>query len=195
MGTEVTRISEGDIPEVVETLAQGFFDDPIFRWWLPAEGRRKEILPEFFGLVVETYLPGGEIYRTGDGVAAAVWAPPGIESSEEETAQFMSAVGEVTGEYAETAFEIFEALEAKHPTDSHSYLFLLAARPGFQGRGLGSALLREVLDGCDRTGVPAYLEATCADNRRLYERHGFVTTGEITVRDSPPLYPMWREPR
>lgn len=40
-----------------------------------------------------------------------------------------------------------------------------------------------------------YLEATNQDNRRLYERYGFETLGTIQIGDSPPLFPMWREPR
>ncbi len=46
----------------------------------------------------------------------------------------------------------------------------------------------------DREGSPAYLEATSRRNRALYERHGFVTIGELTVADCPPLYAMWRPP-
>jgi hypothetical protein len=51
-----------------------------------------------------------------------------------------------------------------------------------------------LLDRADREGSPAYLEATSRRNRALYERHGFVTIGELTVADCPPLYAMWRPP-
>jgi GNAT superfamily N-acetyltransferase len=71
---------------------------------------------------------------------------------------------------------------------------LLGVTPERQGRGVGSALLRAVLDRADREGSPAYLEATSRRNRALYERHGFVTIGELTVADRPPLYAMWRPP-
>jgi hypothetical protein len=55
-------------------------------------------------------------------------------------------------------------------------------------------LLRAVLDRADREGSPAYLDATSRRNRALHERHGFVTIGELTVADCPPLYAMWRPP-
>jgi GNAT superfamily N-acetyltransferase len=61
-------------------------------------------------------------------------------------------------------------------------------------RGVGSALLRAALDRADREGSPADLEATSRRNRALYERHAFVTVGELTVADCPPLYAMWRPP-
>ncbi len=65
---------------------------------------------------------------------------------------------------------------------------------GLQGCGLGTAMLRAVLDRADRTGVAAYLEATSPDNRRLYQRHGFVVTGELAIVGGPSLWAMWREP-
>jgi len=51
-----------------------------------------------------------------------------------------------------------------------------------------------VLDRCDREGRPAYLEATNEGNQRLYLRHGFEVTAEITLPDGPTMWPMWREP-
>ncbi len=65
-----------------------------------------------------------------------------------------------------------------------------------QGRGLGGALLRGVLDRCDRTKSPAYLEASTEKNARIYERYGFGVTEELRIgADGPPLWLMWREPR
>lgn len=66
---------------------------------------------------------------------------------------------------------------------------------GHRGQGIGSALLRSVLERCDLEGVPAYLEATCVRNSDLYARHGFTVRGEVVLPDGPPLFPMWREPR
>lgn len=55
-------------------------------------------------------------------------------------------------------------------------------------------MLTVVLERADRDGFPAYLEASCPENQRLYERHGFVTVGELNVSDCPAIYPMWRSP-
>jgi len=60
---------------------------------------------------------------------------------------------------------------------------------------MGSALLREVLEGCDRDRSPAYLEASNEGCKRLYLRHGFTVTGEIRLPAGPPLWCMWRSPR
>ncbi|GLC34261.1 hypothetical protein PLESTM_000175600 [Pleodorina starrii] len=56
---------------------------------------------------------------------------------------------------------------------SFEYVAFLATRPEFQGKGLGSRLLRYITDKADAAGRWSYLEATNRDNVRLYERHGF----------------------
>ena len=65
----------------------------------------------------------------------------------------------------------------------------------FRGRGYGTQLMRQGLVACDRDQQPAYLEATSPTNRMFYERHGFRVLGEIRSGDSPPLFPMLREPQ
>lgn len=52
-----------------------------------------------------------------------------------------------------------------------------------------------MLEICDRTGVPAYLEATTERNRALYARLGFVATAEIQAADCPPMTAMVRRPQ
>jgi ribosomal protein S18 acetylase RimI-like enzyme len=72
---------------------------------------------------------------------------------------------------------------------------LLGVVPEHQRSGVGSALLRAVLDRADRRGEAAYLEATSPQNGALYERHGFEVIGELRCADCPPRWSMWRAPR
>jgi GNAT superfamily N-acetyltransferase len=68
--------------------------------------------------------------------------------------------------------------------------------PAFQGRGIGSAFLQDMLQRADADGLPAYHEATSPRNRALYERHGYVNQGELVLPDGgPTLWRMWRDPR
>ena len=82
-----------------------------------------------------------------------------------------------------------------HPHEPHWYLPLIAVDPAHQGKGIGSALLCHALAIADEAKLPAYLEATTVNSRRLYERHGFVAVNEIQHRSSPAMWGMRREPR
>jgi GNAT superfamily N-acetyltransferase len=96
----------------------------------------------------------------------------------------------VFGRRTPLALALITRLEGRHIREPHVYVAYVGVAPAGQGRGIGSALLRRVLDRCDADGLPAYLEASSPRNRALYERHGFVTLGELRLRDSPPLWPM-----
>lgn len=183
---------------VVAALAQAFHDDPVFRWASPNDEQRRSILPGFFALAVDVFAKHDQTWCIPEGVCgAAVWAPPGVEPmTEADGAEFVARCVELAGSNAARWLALISLLDEHHPRHAdHHYLWFLGVRPAWQGRGYGSALLRAVLDDADRTGTPAYLEATSPDNCRLYQRHGFRVTGELTVAGGPSLWAMWREPQ
>lgn len=191
----VTRkAGSSDVGGMTDCLAAAFFTDPVFTWWISDDGRRREILAPFFRAFVEAMLPHGEVYMTEDAAGTALWLPPGDQLATDDKVDLASRLEEVTGEYAAVLFDMLAVMEHQHPSGPHYYLFFLATRPEWQSRGIGSALLRLVLDRADRDGVPAYLEASSERNKQLYLRHGFGLTGDIRLADSPPLWSMWREP-
>jgi GNAT superfamily N-acetyltransferase len=185
------KATTADLPDVTDTLALAFYDDPVIMWLIEDRSRRRRLLPGFFGAIAESYLAYNETYSVDEGVSAAVWAPPGAKDDEELAAR----LGGAAQEYAERLFEILGLMEEKHPLEHHYYLFLLGTRPERQGRGLGSSLMAPVLQTCDRDRVPAYLEATSERNKQLYLRHGFEVTDEIPLPSGPTMWPMWRSPR
>ena len=111
------------------------------------------------------------------------------------TEDFTDAIGKRIGLTQGDAFAVIEEMGAHHPDEPHWYLPVIGTCPDGQGQGHGALLLRPVLEICDRTGVPAYLEATTTRNRALYARHGFDATAEIRVAGCPPLTAMVRSPR
>jgi GNAT superfamily N-acetyltransferase len=183
--------TSADVSALSGVLAAAFFDDPVFQWCYPANARRREILPLFFELVVNANLGHGEIYTTDGVIAGAVWLPPNAADDDE----LVVALGHASGEFVGNLFAAFEGMAEQHPTEPHHYLFLLATSLEWQGCGVGSALMRPVLDMCDRDALGAYLEATSERNRALYLRHGFEVVGEIKLPNGPSMWPMWRSPR
>ncbi|MEU9825380.1 GNAT family N-acetyltransferase [Micromonospora chersina] len=67
--------------------------------------------------------------------------------------------------------------------------------PHLQGAGIGAAVLRGLLDRCDRDGIPVRLNVLQGSPaRRLYERHGFTVEAEdpvdvFMVRQPAPAVP------
>lgn len=192
------RATRDDLPAVVEVLSGAFFADRIFRWIVPDDEQRRRCAYLFYGLLVEAFWLHGEIRVTGAGKGAALWLPPAVSLVPPADAEaFTGSLVATAGDAASVArmSEVFVALDANHPAEPCWYLNFMGIDPAAQGQGLGSALLASVLEQADRDGMPAYLEASSLESRKLYERHGYVTMGELIVSDCPAFYPMWRLPR
>ena len=193
----IRRAGATDRTAVAATVAAGFFDDPVTQWLLPDVEHRREVILPMFELYVGAYLPHGETYLTADGNGAAVWLPPGAELLTAEQEQpFLEALTTLIGPGVGRLFQLEEIFAEHHPAEPLYYCQFLSTVPAFQGRGIGSAFLQDMLQRADADGLPAYHEATSPRNRALYERHGYVNQGEFILPDGgPTLWRMWRDPR
>jgi GNAT superfamily N-acetyltransferase len=95
-----------------------------------------------------------------------------------------------------TTLRILNTVEQMHPHEPHWYLATLGTAVEWQGKGVGSALMRPVLEHCDAEGLPCYLESSKGRNVPFYERHGFSVVQEVALPNGgPPIWTMWREPQ
>ncbi|MEV5578757.1 GNAT family N-acetyltransferase [Streptomyces parvus] len=71
---------------------------------------------------------------------------------------------------------------ARRPAGDGWWLEHFSLSPALQGRGIGSAVLRGVLDHADTERLPVRLDVLRGSPaRRLYERHGFTLEREDAV--------------
>ncbi|MEU6091417.1 GNAT family N-acetyltransferase [Streptomyces sp. NPDC047085] len=76
----------------------------------------------------------------------------------------------------------FAGCVALRPTRDARWLEHFYLAPHLQGRGVGSDILRGLLERCDHAGVPVRLNVLQGSPaRRLYERHGFTVDSEDPV--------------
>lgn len=64
-------------------------------------------------------------------------------------------------------------IKAFHPTLPYSYLWFIGVDPDHQVKGIGSSLLKEVIEECKRRRQPIYLETSIDDNLSWYKKFGF----------------------
>ena len=197
-GSDIRRVTEADVPKLARTLAEAFFEDPHFCWIVRDHARRMGKLERGFETFTRRiWLPAGECYTHERLVGTAMWMPPGTwHMGPLEQLLLLPAIARNLRLELPRFIKALNFIEAKHPrAPEHWYLPALGVAPAWQGRGFGAALLQVVLARCDAERVPAYLEASTARNRALYERHGFETLEECRyAREAPPLWRMWREP-
>jgi GNAT superfamily N-acetyltransferase len=76
----------------------------------------------------------------------------------------------------------FAGCVSLRPADDAHWLEHFYLAPHLQGRGIGAAVLRELLEQCDRDGTLVRLNVLQGSPaRRLYERHGFTLKSEDPV--------------
>jgi ribosomal protein S18 acetylase RimI-like enzyme len=188
---KIEQASITDSERVKGVLKLGFASDALLRWVFPDASSFLKCfdiwMEEFSKIAFENNI----VYSEENFYGSSLWHPPGVE--------FDNSALEPTFEYIpsdriDVVVKFFEEFEKYHPEDAW-YLSFIAVDPAQQRKGIGSFLLKEALQMIDERGDRAYLEASNEQNKALYERHGFVEIGRVQFEDSPPAFPMIREPK
>lgn len=191
---EVRRARPEDIPRVARTLARAFDDDPLFQRLVPTD--RVPRLEKFYAATLRVvYLPLGEAWVTDDGLAAALWAPPGRWHVPLWKQVRMLQVVPLFGTRALLGQRMHAAVERVHPSDPHYYLAILGVDPEAQGRGYGASVLRPIFERCRAEQVDAYLESSNEKNHAFYRKQGFEIVTRLELPGGLPAWPMRRAHR
>ena len=176
-----------DIPALAQVMTRAFAQDPFFSWFAgPGPGAPERMRTGWNGLLRHASASLSATYTTADLAGAAMWIPPGGKASTTvDSLRLTPTLIRLTGwsRLREVAaiLELMESRRHHHLAAPHAYLSALGVDQGRQGQGIGTALVRPMLDRCDREGIPAYLETATARNVVLYERLGFETVEQLTL--------------
>src|SRR5687767_11749142 len=156
----------------IAVVHAAFRDDPISRWVYPDDAAYEAAFPRIINAMSGRAFDRGSAYATADLGGVALWLPPGVASDEEAMGEVMAET--VAPELMDDLVGFSEVMATMHLHEPHWYLPMIGVLPEYQGKGYGSQLLSYATAIADRDHLPAFLEATTPDSRRLYERHGFV---------------------
>ncbi len=187
-----------DLDAAAETLALAQVDYAWAMWAFPYRDRLDR-MRRSFALDLQLGMAWGTVWVTDDVASVAIWTPPirpphdpgsaGLIADVQAAQESLIDVERMTASHLQT--------QPYHPHEPCWYLGTVGTRPGRRGAGLASALLRPVLDECDRTSTLACLETSNDDNVRLYQRLGFAEVVRLHTADDTrlPLIVMDRLPR
>jgi GNAT superfamily N-acetyltransferase len=189
----VRRAGPGDLAAVADTLARAFADAEFVRAAVPADGYERRVR-ELYALYARVAHEQGEVWVADDGVAAALWMPPG--GGGEVDAATGARLAELYGERLERFQTAAAMAEARRPAEPHWYLAAMATAPERQGRGLGGAVLAPVLERCDAEGALALTDTSTPGNVGFYARRGFAVADEWDEPGGAPhVWLLARPPR
>jgi GNAT superfamily N-acetyltransferase len=189
---DLYQVTSKDFKATSDMLGDAFREDPI---WKDIMKNQEKRFPHTFGVPTKYGLKYGKIYApTSDIEAAAVWiGPPYIDMTIWRI--FRSGAFSVAMKLGlKIAFlvsKVFDQLvkdRQRLMKGEYLYLNALGVSPEKQGTGLGSKLVKAMIENLDPQ-YPIYLETESERNVRFYEKLGFKVLNTIEV---PTLnLPMW----
>lgn len=196
----VRKATSDDVPVLARVLTRALERDPLVDWVVRQDQHRVRAIERLVGrdLLVRLALPLGEVYTTADRSGVALWLPPdGMRLPWSQRLRLLPALAAGSGSRRVVrAIRVQHHLDVLRPGEEHGWLLSVAVDPDHRGRGIGTALLRPMLDRCDERGLPAWLVATSRGNRGTFERLGFEVSDEVVASPGgPTLWPMRRPPR
>jgi ribosomal protein S18 acetylase RimI-like enzyme len=195
MTAGVRAATPDELGTLAAALGRAFADDPVWSWVYPQPDRSRRLARMYRALLRATHDRGATVLTDEARRGAAIW--------QRSDARSLGALGSARVASAMIASRarvrrgqaVMRAIERRHPREPHWYLAVLGTDPAHWGEGVGSALVRHVLDDPAHGDEPAYLETETAANVPFYERHGFRVVGELDVPGGGPhLWLMWRDP-
>ncbi|MFI9504215.1 GNAT family N-acetyltransferase [Nocardia sp. NPDC052566] len=187
--------------QVAVPLAESHFDDPGMVAFFPRPDVRPRALRLVFGLTVRDAIHYGHVYvavMDGRVIGSAVWLPPGTFPP--TGPRKLAALPGLARLFATApsrfgTFTRFGMAAAARADKSAWFLAGLGVAPAHQGGGVGTRLLRRMLDEADFRREPCLLNTQNHANIRYYGRHGFdIVDGPWRADSGPATWTLRRVP-
>ena len=178
-------------PQLAETLALAFRDNPLNRAAIRGSARRR-MRSNRSGMRATLAAAEGQAMILVPGTSAGpglggliamapgVWPLPPPPVFEQVRYLFGQSIGSLR-RWARADTVLAEL----HPAAPHWYLHLLGVSPEARGRGVRAGLLETWLEEVDREGGSAYLETDRQENLSFYGRVGFEVVGSEEILGTP----------
>jgi len=196
--SDVRRATRQDAARLAEVLADAFEDDPLSKWlFIEDDGLRERLRRSFDALLNRVYLPKGQTFTTADLAGCAMWAPPGKWKlsvlQQLRLAPLMLRL--MPSASLRNGSRMQVQVEKAHPSDPHWHLSVLGVDPARQRTGVGTSLMRPILDRADADRVLCHLETSKEENLAYYARQGFEIHNELELPEGAPrVWTMTRRP-
>lgn len=199
----IAPLARDQITEAASVLAGSFLDDPNHRHLFPEEKTRARILPHEFSAVCRALVDSGHIYaasQNGTIGGIAIWVPPDefpfSLRRQVRTLPYILRILTISPRSIKRVMQLATSIEESHPEQPYWYLLAVGVEPSMQGQGIGTRLLKPILERADEAGERCFLETASKQNVAWYRGLGFeISESEIPfIPNGPPNWTLLREP-
>jgi len=194
---EIGPADSSRLAHIAEVVGRAFVTEPMGAW--PLGGRADDLEERcirFHELFLEPMMGRGIIWESTDGHGALVLVPPGQQDALNDALHIDDSRRHDVFDDGGRRYELFWGWVASRiPSEPLWHLDSVAVAPGWQGRGIGSALIEFGLANARESGTAMVLEIGSPRNVVLYERLGFHVVEEAdSPEGGPHVWFMRRDP-
>ncbi len=188
MSIEVRKPTKDELPQLAKGMATAFDDDSLSVWLFPNDITRLADQEGVFSYILDLGMQIGHVHTTASLEGASIWFRDDAEFPGDYEIRLFQVFGR---SYArlKTLQTLAAKFESDLPNDNLNFI------SAFQtNQGVGTALISHHLAELDLSDRYATLDANSEASKRLYERLGFVTLGDVVIPNGPTSYAMLRAP-
>jgi GNAT superfamily N-acetyltransferase len=199
----IERLTDADVADVTDVLADAFSGYPVMRFVLGPQGDTQPRLTQLVHLFVYRRARlGGPLFglRADDGrlVGAAVMTLPDEPEPPADVLQLREDVFQALGPECRARHEAYAAVaKTVLVSDRHHHLNMIGIRRTEHGQGFARPLLQAAIDltAADPSSAGLTLTTETPANVRLYEHFGFKVTGHARVSSECGTWGLFRATR
>jgi hypothetical protein len=171
----MTEASYKDKASIIEMLTTAFDTNKSVNYIIKQDSKRVKRIKFLMDYSFEMCLRFGKIYLSEDKKACALILLPHLKKTTIPSVWldiqlvFKSIGLQKLGEVMKRE----QKIKRFHPKTPFVYLWFIGVKPEFQGKGVGSKLLNEIIIESKALALPAYLETSTEQNVPWYYKHGF----------------------
>jgi ribosomal protein S18 acetylase RimI-like enzyme len=166
---------------IIETLAKAFDGNASVNYVVKQGTSREQRIRGLMKYSLSICTAFGEVWLSDDEKACALILLPDKKKTTFQSILWdlelsLSVIG--FGRVA-TILKREAIIKANHPKGKFCYLWFIGVDPENQGKGIGSTLLKSVIERFDQVDRPIYLETSVETNLTWYKKFGFVIFNEV----------------
>jgi GNAT superfamily N-acetyltransferase len=204
---EICQLEQSQISKAAEVAAKAFEDDPVFANLIPyGQASRSQILTQFMQVAIAYCAQYKSVHSTPDLQGIAAGLPLGEFSL--KPLPLLKSIFQLhlytlpfqvswrhLGRWLRAAIAIEQAHQQDMGRSPHWYLAVMAVHPASQGQGLGSQLLKPILQRANNEALPCYLVTFTEQAVHFYEKNGFkVIRTQPLAANAPSFWTLKRDP-
>lgn len=181
-----------DWPKVAHLLTAAFLHNRSVNWIIKKGGQKEKQIKGLTEYALEESSRANGAWITEDEKGALLFTRPNQKSGKGLAAMLSSlklALSVIGLFRLPQVLRREKYVKNKHPKEDFIYLWFIGVDPGYQGHGVGSTILLELLALADLENLPVYLETSTPENLHFYKKHHFKVYHEW--QDPKAGFPVW----